>query len=109
MDYDVIIVGASIAGCTAATAYGRAGLRVALVERQRSRRPHKTLCGHFVLGGTHDVLERLGLWEAMLDRGAAVSTGIGVWTESGLDRSPSGQRRPTRGQPAPQQARPAAA
>ncbi len=83
MDYDVIIVGASIAGCTAATAYGRAGLRVALLERQRNPQAHKTLCGHFVLGGTHDVLERLGLWQPMLAQGAAVTTGIGVWTESG--------------------------
>lgn len=83
MDYDVIIVGASIAGCTAATAYGRAGLRVALVERHRSPQAHKTLCGHFVLGGTHDVLRRLGFWQPMLDHGAAVTTGLGVWTGSG--------------------------
>ncbi|MFF7161338.1 FAD-dependent oxidoreductase [Streptomyces sp. NPDC008086] len=83
MDYDVIIVGASIAGCTAATAYGRAGLRVALVERHRSPQAHKTLCGHFVLGGTHDVLERMGFWQPMLAQGAAVTTGLGVWTGAG--------------------------
>ncbi|CAL9648310.1 hypothetical protein SUDANB176_06541 [Streptomyces sp. enrichment culture] len=83
MDYDVIIVGASIAGCTAATAYGRAGLRVALVERQRSPRAHKTLCGHFVLGGAHDVLRRMGFWQPMLEHGAAVTTGLGVWTGAG--------------------------
>ncbi|MFJ2824623.1 NAD(P)/FAD-dependent oxidoreductase [Streptomyces toxytricini] len=82
-DYDVIVVGASIAGCTAATAYGRAGLRVALVERHRSPQAHKTLCGHFVLGGTHDVLQRLGFWQPMVTRGAAVTTGLGVWTEHG--------------------------
>jgi 2-polyprenyl-6-methoxyphenol hydroxylase-like FAD-dependent oxidoreductase len=84
MDYDVIIVGASIAGCTAATAYGRAGLRVALVERHRSPQAHKTLCGHFVLGGTHDVLQRLDLWQPMLARGAAVTHGLGVWIGSGM-------------------------
>ncbi|GGU34223.1 FAD-dependent oxidoreductase [Lentzea flava] len=83
MDYDVIIVGASIAGCTAAIEYGRAGLRVALLERHRSPQAHKTLCGHFILGGTHDVLRRLGFWQPMLDRGAAVTTGLGVWTGSG--------------------------
>ncbi|MFJ3921485.1 FAD-dependent oxidoreductase [Streptomyces sp. NPDC090022] len=83
MDYDVIIVGASIAGCTAATAYGRAGLRVALVERQRSPQAHKTLCGHFVLGGTHGVLQRLGFWQPMVARDAAVTTGLGMWTEHG--------------------------
>ncbi|MFI6094097.1 FAD-dependent oxidoreductase [Lentzea sp. NPDC051213] len=83
MDYDVIIVGASIAGCTAATQYGRAGLRVALLERHRSPQAHKTLCGHFILGGTHDVLRRLDFWQPMLDRGAAVTTGLGVWTDAG--------------------------
>lgn len=83
MDYDVIIVGASIAGCTAATEYGRAGLRVALLERHRSPQAHKTLCGHFILGGTHDVLRRLGFWQPMLDRGAAVTAGLGVWTDAG--------------------------
>lgn len=83
MDYDVIIVGASIAGCTAATAYGRAGLRVALLERHRNPQAHKTLCGHFILGGTHDVLQRLGFWQQMLDHGAAVTAGLGVWTDSG--------------------------
>ncbi len=83
MDYDVIIVGASIAGCTAATEYGRAGLRVALLERHRNPQAHKTLCGHFILGGTHDVLQRLGFWQQMLDHGAAVTAGLGIWTESG--------------------------
>ena len=83
MDYDVIIVGASIAGCTAATAYGRAGLRVALLERHRNPQTHKTLCGHFILGGTHDVLDRLGFWQPMLEQGARVTTGLGVWTTSG--------------------------
>ena len=83
MDYDVIIVGASIAGCTAATEYGRAGLRVALLERHRSPLAHKTLCGHYILGGTHDVLRRLDFWQPMIDRGAAVTAHLGVWTDAG--------------------------
>jgi flavin-dependent dehydrogenase len=33
-EYDVVVVGASIAGCTAATLLGRAGARVALLERR---------------------------------------------------------------------------
>jgi glycine/D-amino acid oxidase-like deaminating enzyme len=32
-EFDVVIVGASIAGCAAAALYGRRGARVALVER----------------------------------------------------------------------------
>jgi 2-polyprenyl-6-methoxyphenol hydroxylase-like FAD-dependent oxidoreductase len=94
MDYDVIIVGAGIAGCTAAIGYGRAGLRVAVLERHRSPQAHKTLCGHFILGGTHDVLRRLDLWQPMLDRGAAVTTGLGVWTSSGWIVPPPGHGVP---------------
>jgi 2-polyprenyl-6-methoxyphenol hydroxylase-like FAD-dependent oxidoreductase len=33
--YDIAIVGASIAGCAAAIFFGRAGARVALIERDR--------------------------------------------------------------------------
>lgn len=82
-DFDVIVVGASIAGCTAATVYGRAGLRVALLERQGRLDGYKVLCGHFILGGAHDGLHRLGFWEPMLERGAAVTTAVSVWTEDG--------------------------
>ena len=83
MDYDVIIVGGSIAGCTAAIAYGRAGLRVALIERHRSATAHKTLCGHFVLGGTHEVLRTMGLWQPMVAQGAGITRALGVWTDHG--------------------------
>src|SRR5688572_10101820 len=82
-DFDVIVVGASIAGCTAATAYGRAGLRVALLERQSRLDGYKILCGHFVLGGAHDGLHRLGFWGPMRERGAAVTSGLAVWSEDG--------------------------
>ena len=33
-DFDVVIVGASVAGCTAARLYAQRGARVALVERR---------------------------------------------------------------------------
>lgn len=82
MGYDVVIVGASLAGCSAAIHYGRAGLRVALLERSRSMDAFKGMCGHFVLGGTRPALERLGLWDAMVARGAAVSD-IALWSGSG--------------------------
>jgi flavin-dependent dehydrogenase len=90
MGFDAVVVGASLAGCTTALQLGRAGLRVAVVERQRSMGAHKGLCGHFVLGGTKPTLERLGLWQAMLDRGAATSrprvwTGDG-WVDPDVDR-----------------------
>jgi menaquinone-9 beta-reductase len=67
--YDVVIVGASLAGCTAATLYGRAGLRVALLEKHRSAETAKAMCGHFILAGTQPTLDRLGLREPMLAAG----------------------------------------
>jgi flavin-dependent dehydrogenase len=82
MDYDVVIVGAGIAGCTAARLYGQAGLRVALVEKHRNPATFKALCGHFVQAGTHPTLRRLGLWEAMRSAGAGVGT-VGNWTRFG--------------------------
>ncbi|MFG1945773.1 FAD-dependent oxidoreductase [Nonomuraea sp. NPDC048826] len=81
MTYDVAIVGAGVAGCTAAILYGRAGLRVLLIDKHRDIATHKALCGHFVLGGTQPMLRRTGLWEAMVDAGAAVGD-IARWTET---------------------------
>lgn len=82
MPYDVVIVGASVAGCAAALLYGRAGLRVALLERRHSATAYKALCGHFVLGGARPTLERLGLWERLLAAGAVAAV-PSVWTGSG--------------------------
>lgn len=72
-DYDVVIVGASVAGCTAAIRFGRAGLRVALLERNRSADSYKALCGHFILGGAKSTLVELGLWDEMVAAGAATA------------------------------------
>lgn len=81
--HDVVIVGASLAGCTAATLYGRAGLRVALLEKHRSADTPKTLCGHFILAGTQPTLQRLGLRDRMLAAGAVegdLALHVGAWT-----------------------------
>lgn len=83
MNYDVVIAGASIAGCTAAAIYGQAGLRVALLERNPSMSSYKGLCGHFILGGARATLERLRLWERLLDEGAATTERLAVWSPAG--------------------------
>jgi flavin-dependent dehydrogenase len=46
--YDIAIVGASIAGCEAAIFFGRAGARVALIERDRDPAGYKRLCTHYI-------------------------------------------------------------
>src|ERR1043165_8275364 len=92
-DYDVGVVGASVAGCTAAVMFGRAGLRVALLERRRDMAAYKAMCGHFILGGTKATLDRLGFWDEMVAAGAvpawAAIWGGDGWIEPFIDEVPS--------------------
>jgi 2-polyprenyl-6-methoxyphenol hydroxylase-like FAD-dependent oxidoreductase len=59
--FDVVIVGASVAGCTAARLFGQAGMKVALVERRPDMRAYKVVCTHAILPGATPTIERLGL------------------------------------------------
>ena len=67
--YDVAIVGASIAGCAAAILFGRAGARVALIERDRDPAGYKKLCTHYIQASATPTLERLGLARAIEEAG----------------------------------------
>jgi len=60
-DFDVVVVGASLAGCATATLLARAGARVALIERHARADTHKQLCTHYIQASAQPVLERLGL------------------------------------------------
>ena len=68
-DYDVIIVGASIAGCTAALHYARAGLSVALVDKQPTIDDHKLICTHFLQPHSVPLLRELQLYEPIMNAG----------------------------------------
>lgn len=78
MVYDVVISGGSVAGCTAAIGFGRAGLRVAVLERQRRPDAYKAMCGHFLLAGTTEMLQRTGLWDELV-RAGGVASRTAVW------------------------------
>jgi 2-polyprenyl-6-methoxyphenol hydroxylase-like FAD-dependent oxidoreductase len=58
MDYDVIIVGARVAGSSLTVLLGRQGRRVLLVDRDRF--PSDTLSTHLLLPGAVAMLDRLG-------------------------------------------------
>lgn len=80
--YDVAIIGASIGGCTAATLYGRCGLRVALVERQPDAAYYKKICTHFIQASATPTIERLGLAGA-IEAAGGIRNSVEVWTRWG--------------------------
>jgi menaquinone-9 beta-reductase len=80
--YDAAIVGASVAGCTAATLLARQGLRVALVERHSDPTAFKRVCGHFIQPGGAATLERLGIL-GYLERAGGFRGRARVWSRYG--------------------------
>ncbi len=80
--YDAVIVGASLAGCTAATLLGRAGLRVALIEKSPDPAAFKRICTHFIQSSAVSTLERLGVLEELEEMGARRSR-IRLWSRWG--------------------------
>src|SRR5919201_2261762 len=96
--YDVAIVGASIAGCAAAIFFGRAGARVALIERDSDPAGYKKLCTHYIQASATPTLERLGLARAIEDAGG-VRNDAEIFTRWGWIVAPSEQtiRRPAHG------------
>jgi menaquinone-9 beta-reductase len=68
--YDAVIVGGSLAGCAAATMLGRAGARVAVLEKSPDPASYKRICSHYIQASAVPTLERLGLLEPMMAAGA---------------------------------------
>lgn len=81
-EYDVAIVGASLSGCTAAILLGRAGAKVALIEKSPDHAAYKRLCSHFIQASAAPTLERLGLMEPILAAGGQRGRGL-LWTRWG--------------------------
>jgi menaquinone-9 beta-reductase len=80
--FDVVVVGASIAGCAAARLFALAGARVALIERRPDPRAYKVVCTHQILSSSVPAIERLGLAPLLEARGA-VRTHVEVWSPYG--------------------------
>ncbi len=80
--FDVVIAGASIAGCTAARLFARAGARVALVERRGDPAAYKVTCTHQIQSSAVPAIERLGL-APLLARAGAVRSRAAAWTPYG--------------------------
>ncbi|MDQ4145704.1 MAG: FAD-dependent monooxygenase, partial [Actinomycetota bacterium] len=87
-EYDVAIVGGSIAGCTAATLFGRAGRKVALIESHPDINAYKKLCTTQILASATPTLQRLGLDRPIEDAGG-IRNSFEIWTRRGWVRDPA--------------------
>jgi 2-polyprenyl-6-methoxyphenol hydroxylase-like FAD-dependent oxidoreductase len=87
-DYDVAIVGASLAGSATAIMLARAGARVVLVEKQPDPNAFKRVCSHFIQSSAVPTLERLGLVEPMEALGAP-RTRARIWIGGSWIEPPS--------------------
>jgi flavin-dependent dehydrogenase len=81
-EFDVAVVGASVAGCTAARLFAQSGARVALIERRDDPAAFKVVCTHAILSPATPTIERLGLAPILVERGAP-RTGAELWTPYG--------------------------
>jgi 2-polyprenyl-6-methoxyphenol hydroxylase-like FAD-dependent oxidoreductase len=85
-DYDIIIVGAGVAGSSSAIFLGQEGYRVLLLDRAQFPR-HKT-CGEGIMPEGVRILDSLGLLPAILEAGAGIVRGLrfrsqaGVWAQA---------------------------
>jgi 2-polyprenyl-6-methoxyphenol hydroxylase-like FAD-dependent oxidoreductase len=87
-EYDVAIVGASLAGCTAAILLARDGARVALIEQRPDPAAFKRICTHYIQASAVATLERIGLLERMMQAGALRSRPR-LWTRWGWITPPA--------------------
>lgn len=80
--YDVVIIGASVGGSTAAILFARQGLRVALIERHKDINAYKQVCTHYIQPGATPTLQRLGLAEE-IEAAGGIRNGGRAWTRWG--------------------------
>ncbi|MBF6353010.1 FAD-dependent monooxygenase [Nocardia higoensis] len=95
-DYDVVIVGAGLAGCTAAILLGRAGLRIALLEAHRNPETYKRLCTSSIRSSALPTMRRAGLDKLIEDAGGVPSHDAYL-TPWGWLRAPRTNDRPPHG------------
>lgn len=82
---DVAIIGASVAGCTAARLLAQQGARVTLVEKRPDPDAYKVVCTHYIQPSAVPSIRRLGL-DGLLEGAGATPARVDVWTRYGWIR-----------------------
>jgi flavin-dependent dehydrogenase len=93
-DFDVAIVGASLAGCSAAILLAQSGARVALLEKSPDPQTFKKVCSHYIQSSAVGTLERMGMIEPMMQAGA-VRSRVRIWTRWGWIEGPHKSKVPS--------------
>ena len=81
-DFDAVVVGASVAGCTAARLYAQQGARVALVEKRPDMDAYKTVCTHYIQSSATPTIEKVGL-APLIEEHGAIRNSVDLWTPYG--------------------------
>jgi menaquinone-9 beta-reductase len=87
LEYDVVVVGGSLAGCAAARLLALRGARVAVVEKRPELDAYKVICTHNIQAGAVPAMERLGIGPAIRNAGV-VPVQTDIWTRYGWIRPP---------------------
>jgi 2-polyprenyl-6-methoxyphenol hydroxylase-like FAD-dependent oxidoreductase len=82
LDYDVVVAGASVAGCASAILLATQGARVALLDKRTTMDAYKVLCTHTLQPGCLPVLKTIGLLPLLEEAGARTHV-TRLWTPWG--------------------------
>ncbi|HTI09018.1 MAG TPA: NAD(P)/FAD-dependent oxidoreductase [Puia sp.] len=86
MQSDVVIIGAGIAGSTAALLFARQNIRVAVIEKKQRVSDYKKLCTHFIQPSALPVIKRLQL-DSAIEMAGGLPNKADIWTKAGWIRS----------------------
>jgi 2-polyprenyl-6-methoxyphenol hydroxylase-like FAD-dependent oxidoreductase len=83
---DVVVIGAGIAGCSAAMLFGRMGLDVVVLDAESDITVWKRACAHFIQPSAVPMLRRYGL-AALIEEHGGIRSVTDVWMRWGWIRS----------------------